>query len=494
MSLLFSTGLLLAGSPSEAFTLPSGGDLAAAVAAASPGDTIILEAGGIYDIAGKIGIAKDLTIRTQTGVARATLRSGDGTGNYVIMRDQAGRWRWLPLEGADISGNGGDPSHLNYVGPHVDPNGSIDLTNVTLAKGAGEDFNDWPAGADPSDYEVLRGAGGDGLETTDGVLNLHGLRLVCFDAPLIASGGELVIDDCVVLGARKGVDMNPGSDVTVRDTFMSGGAQNAWTWLEVKSGELDGVGKRTWVICRDATGTLTMQRCTAHDFFDGVVGNPSYLTMVLDQITTDGRMDDLEQVQADTRGPMTVSRAKIRGTSIGGNATATGADGSLRIFEDSVITNFREMHSYGFPRWRILQARHNSPVDPAHVRRCTYIERGGVNGNDIYLNFVFGAPWYTKPTRHQIWEDVALVMATNAGKIGRDYDRAGAGELEITGSAILNIDGGTLTFANGGDFQTWRSRADPGAELITDTGYTAEQVWADPRLISGRFGRTVGAV
>ncbi|MDX1540937.1 MAG: hypothetical protein R3349_05985, partial [Geminicoccaceae bacterium] len=96
--------------------------------------------------------------------------------------------------------------------------------------------------------------------------------------------------------------------------------------------------------------------------------------------------------------------------------------------------------------------------------------------------------------RHQIWEDVALVMATNAGKIGRDYDRAGAGELEITGSAILNIDGGTLTFADGGDFQTWRSRADPSAELITDTGYTAEQVWADPRLISGRFGRTVGAV
>lgn len=497
MSLFYSTGLLLAhpaSAPSEDFTLASGGDLAAAASAASPGETIILEAGGVYDITGTIAVNKNLTIRTQAGGERATLRSGNGTGNYVVMRDQVGRWRWLPRQGSDISSNGGDPSHTSYVGPHVEPDGSIDLTNISSAKAGGQDFNDWPASANPSNYETLRGSGGGGLEATGGTLDLRRLRFVCFSVPLTGSGGDLEITDCVVLGAQNGVDMDAGSDVTIRDTFMSGGAQSSWTWREVKSGELAGVGKRTWVLCKNATGTLRIERSTAHDFFDGVVGNPSSLTMILDRITLEGRTDDLEQVQASTRGPMTVSRAKIAGTSIGGNITGTGADGSVRIFEDSIVTNYPELQDYGEPQWRLIHARHQQPVDPAHIRRVTYIERGGQNNNGVYLNFVFGAPWYSKAARHQIWEDVCLVMATSEGRIGRDYDNASSGQLDIVGSAILNIDGGSLTFDDGNTFSTWRSRNDASAELITDTSYTADQLWADPRLISQRFGRTVGAI
>lgn len=479
-------------------TLGSGGDLAAAMNAATSGDTIVLEAGGVYDITpGTIGNGgKTLTIRTQNGTTeRALIRSGSGSGNDVCVRDKDDRWKWLPREGVDISANGGNPAHAAYVGPHVQPDGMIDLSAISSAKCAGETaLRDWPAGANPLDYETIRGQGGAGFQCTGGVLTLQGLRIQCFEDSLIADAGLLVVDGCVVIGGRRGVDMNGAADVVLRDSLFFGGAQGSWTWREVKSGELDAVGKRTWVNCKDASGTLTVRRCTALDWFDGIVGNPSAIVIDIDQLTLDGRTDDLEQVQASTRGDMTVRRCRIRATATGGNSTSTGPDTVSRVFEDNVVTNFRALYDHGQPRWRVLHARHNSPVDPVTCRRNTYIERGGTNSNGTRLVFVFGAPWSGNSNRPQAWLDCCLVMATSQGLIGRDYDRAAPGGLDISGSAILKLAGASLSFADGGNFATWKSRNDASAERITDTGYTADQLFADPRLISQRFGRTVGAI
>ena len=159
-----------------------------------------------------------------------------------------------------------------------------------------------------------------------------------------------------------------------------------------------------------------------------------------------------------------------------------------------MVTNARELYDHGVPRWRILHGRHNSPVDPVTCRRVTYIERGGTNSSGVPLVFVFGAPWSGSAARPQRWIDCCLVMASSTGQIGRDFDQAAPGGLEIAGSAILNLDGGALTFADGGDFATWQGRNDGGAELIVDSGTTADQLVADPRLISQRFGRKVGAI
>lgn len=486
------------GPPPEDFNLASGGDLIAAMQAAPSGSTIVLEAGGTYDVTpGPHSFAKDITVRTQNSAgAFAIIRSGNGTGNYVHIQDPNGRYKFLMREGVDINTSRGvDPGDVNYIGPHLNANGSIDMTRCNSAKFEGEtDYHDFPAGANPNDYVVLRGDGGDGFRVTSGTLKFSDVQIYGFRDPFDASGGTLFLERCVVIGCRTMFDISGSCTLKIYDCFMTGGTMNEWSWSDVKSLELDPEGKRTWISPRNHSGTIDVRRSTVHDFYDGIVGNPSQSVITIDQLTLDGRTDDLEQLNADQRQDFTITRSKIRGSSLGGNSSTTGSNSVTKLMQRCVVINARECHSYGFMRWRVLFPKHNSPIDPCEVRDCTLIERGGQNGNGVYIAYELGATWGGNATRPQVWDNVAIALAEDV-RLGRDYDVASAGGLSISDTSILKLFSADARFFDGGDFTTWKSNSgDSTAQLVTNTGYTADDIWADPRLVSQLIGSDVGAI